>query len=74
MELPVTRWTRVEELVEQHPEVVHYFIRHGVSPFFCDGAFPSDLGRLLEIKKVPDPDSFINGLNYFLRNCSEEPG
>lgn len=74
MDLPVTRKTRVEELVEQYPEAVPYFIRHGVSPIFCDGAFPTDLGRLLEIKKVPNPDSFIKCLNHFLRNRSEEPG
>ena len=74
MDLPVTRETLVEELVEQYSEVIHYFIQNGVSPIFCAGAFPSDLGRLLEIKKVPNPDSFIKGLNHFLRNRSEEPG
>jgi hypothetical protein len=61
----ITRDTQVEEIVKI-PGIISYFIKHGVSPITCDGAFPQSIGRLLEIKKVPDPGSFINGLNVYL--------
>jgi hypothetical protein len=62
----ITRDTQVEDIVEI-PGIVSYFIQNGVSPITCSGAFPQTLGRLLEIKKVPDPDAFIDGLNGFLK-------
>ncbi len=61
----VTRDTQVEQIVKI-PGVVGYFIQNGVSPVTCSGPFPQSLGRLLEIKKVTDPDGFIDGLNRFL--------
>jgi len=61
----ITQDTQVEQIVKI-PGVVGYFIQNGVSPVTCSGAFPQTLGRLLEIKKVADPDAFIDGLNRFL--------
>ncbi|AFV12357.1 hypothetical protein Tph_c21640 [Thermacetogenium phaeum DSM 12270] len=52
--------------MEQHPEVISYFIEQGINPIFCVGAFPGCLGKLLEIKGVPNPDAFIRGLNDYL--------
>jgi hypothetical protein len=65
----ITPQTQVEEIVKI-PGIISYFIEHGVSPITCDGAFPQTIGRLLEIKKVPDPDGFINGLNTFLKEMA----
>ena len=62
----ITRNTQVEEIVNI-PGIISYFIEHGVSPITCDGAFPQTIGRLLEIKKVPDPGAFIDGINAFLK-------
>ncbi|MGD0152717.1 MAG: hypothetical protein ABSC17_02985 [Thermacetogeniaceae bacterium] len=62
----VTKETLVEDVVTI-PGIISYFIQHGVSPITCDGAFPQNIGRLLEIKKVPDPDAFIDGINAFLK-------
>lgn len=62
----ITRDTQVEDIVKI-PGIVSYFIRNGLSPVTCSGAFPQTLGRLLEIRKVPDPDAFIDGLNAFLK-------
>ncbi len=50
------------------PGIVSWFILHGVSPFSCYGAFPDTLGRLLELKQVPDANAFIQELNDFLRS------
>jgi hypothetical protein len=61
----ITRNTQVEEIVKL-PGIISYCIEQGVSLITCDGAFPQTLGRLLEIKKVPDPDGFINSLNAYL--------
>lgn len=61
----VTQETLVEEIVAI-PGVVSYLIQHGVSPITCSGAYPQSLGRLLELKKVPDPEAFIGGINAFL--------
>ncbi|HNX30528.1 MAG TPA: hypothetical protein PKM35_02905 [Holophaga sp.] len=61
----VTRETQVEELLRT-PGLIAWFIQRGVSPFSCYGAFPDTLGRLLELKRVPDPDAFIRELNVFL--------
>jgi hypothetical protein len=69
----ITRNTQVEEIVTI-PGVISYFIERGVSPITCSGAYPQSLGRLLEIKKVPDPDGFIEGLNAFLRETGNTPG
>lgn len=65
----ISRDTQVEDIVSI-PGVTTYFIREGVSPITCSGAYPQTLGRLLEIKKVPDPDAFIDGLNAFLKERS----
>lgn len=62
----ITKDTLVEEIVDT-PGVVSYFIQNGFSPITCSGAYSQTLGRLLEIKKVPDPDAFIKGLNNFLK-------
>jgi hypothetical protein len=62
----ITRDTQVEEIVKI-PGIISYFIQNGVSPITCSGAYSQNLGRLLEIKKVPDPDAFIEGLNHFLK-------
>lgn len=62
----ITRETQVEELLKV-PGVVSWFIQHGVSPFSCYGAFPDTVGRLLELKRVPDIEAFIRELNGFLQ-------
>jgi hypothetical protein len=65
----ISRDTQVEDIVKI-PGTVTYFIQEGVSPITCSGAYPQTLGRLLEIKNVPDPDAFIDGLNAFLKERS----
>jgi len=62
----ITRDTPVEEIVKT-PGIISYFIQNGVSPITCSGTYSRTLGRLLEIKKVRDPDAFIEGLNAFLK-------
>ena len=62
----ITKDTPVEDIVKI-PGMVTYFIMNGVSLVTCSGAFPQTLGRLLEIKKVSDPDAFIKGLNDYLK-------
>jgi hypothetical protein len=59
--------TPVEDILAQR-DCIGYFIGHGVSPFTCSGAFPQSLGKLLEIKRVADPQAFIDGLNEYLRS------
>ena len=61
----ITKDTLVEDLLRQY-DVMAYFIKNGVSPFSCAGAYPESLGRLLEIKKVKDADAFIQGLNKYI--------
>ena len=62
----VTKDTQVEEIVKIKG-LVSYFIQHGVSPISCSCAFPRSLGNLLSIKKVADPDGFIEELNKVYR-------
>jgi hypothetical protein len=62
----ITRDTQVEEIVKI-PGIISYFIQNGVSPITCSGAYSQTLGRLLEIKKVPNQDVFIDALNAFLK-------
>jgi hypothetical protein len=66
----ITSETQVEEIVENYPEAVKYFIIKGVTPFFCSGAYPANLGELLDRKKVQDKEGFIRGLNAFLEEQS----
>ena len=54
----ITKDTPVEEIMQKY-DVLAYFLENGISPFSCAGAFPQSLGKLLEIKKVKDPDAFI---------------
>jgi len=61
----ITKDTLVEDILRQY-DVMTYFIKNGVSPFSCAGAYPESLGRLLEIKKVKDADAFIQGLNKYI--------
>jgi len=69
----VTKDTLVEDIVNT-PGVVSYFIQNGFSPVTCSGAYSQTLGRLLEIKKVSDPDAFIKGLNDFLKTRETASG
>ena len=61
----ITKDTPVEEIMQKY-DVLAYFLENGISPFSCAGAFPQSLGKLLEIKKVKDPDAFIAGLNALI--------
>ena len=67
----ITSDMQVEKLMEQYPRAVSYFIQNGVSPISCAGAFPTTLGKLLEMKKVQDIDGFIEGLNDFISKHQE---
>ena len=62
----ITRDTQVEEIVKI-PGIISYFIQNGVSPITCSGTYSQTLGILLEIKKVPNQDVFIDALNAFLK-------
>jgi hypothetical protein len=66
----ITSETQVEEVMKLSG-VISYFIKNGVSPISCAGAFPQSLGKLLEIKKVAEPEKFIAGLNAFVARSAE---
>ncbi|MDI3509171.1 MAG: hypothetical protein PWP55_1363 [Clostridiales bacterium] len=65
----ITKDTPVEEILQKY-DVLAYFLENGVSPFSCAGAFPQNLGKLLEVKKVKDPDAFIDGLNKLIEEST----
>ena len=67
----VTKDTEIEEIM-RIDDVITYFILNGVSPISCSGAFPQSLGNLLKIKKVADPEAFIEGLNTFISTHSQK--
>ncbi len=70
----ITLDTKVEEIMNV-PGIVNYCIQKGVSLITCSDVFPDNLGKLLAIKNVLDPDSFINDLNDFLKSLPEnKPG
>ena len=68
--MTVTRQTLVEDIADIEG-VFEYCLEHGVSLITCSGAFSQTVGRLLEIKKVNDPDAFIAGLNGFLKESGK---
>lgn len=65
----ITKDTKVDEIMKI-PGVVTYCIQNGFSPITCSDVFPDTLGKLLELKRVLDPDSFIRGLNDYVKNIS----
>lgn len=69
----ITADTPVDEILERH-DVIAYFLERGVSPVTCSGAFTQSLGRLLAIKKVADPQAFIDGLNAALEKAEQTSG
>ncbi len=58
----ITKDTPVESILDL-PGVIAYCIKNGVSPYTCAGSYPLTLGKLLETRRVPDPEGFIQGLN-----------
>ena len=57
------------------PGIVNYCIQKGVSLITCSDVFPDTLGKLLKIKNVLDPESFINDLNHYLKGLQgDKPG
>jgi hypothetical protein len=58
----ITLETPVEEVLEV-PGAIAWCIRHRVSLVSCSGAFPASLGRLLELKGVPDPQALVDAMN-----------
>ena len=66
----ITLETKVDEIMNV-PGILSYCIRKGVSLITCSDVFPETLGKLLEIKKVPDPKSFVEDLNEYLKSASK---
>lgn len=69
----ITKETPVEDIAEIEG-VFEYCLEHRVSLITCSGAFTQTLGKLLEIKRVKDPDAFITGLNAFLQSKPGQKG
>jgi hypothetical protein len=65
----ITLDTKVDEVMNI-PGIVGYCIVKGVSLISCSDVFPGTLGKLLEIKKVTDPQSFVDDLNDYLRRVA----
>lgn len=63
--MQVSRDTPVETLLEI-PGAQAFCIRRGFPLFTCSGEFTASLGRLLDLRKVPDQDAFLAELNAFL--------
>lgn len=64
--------TPVEQLIRTYPEAIAYGIMNGVRFIFCAGEYPTSLGDLLKIKKVDDPQKFVDGLNDYLASVKSE--
>jgi len=47
----ITAETQVEDIIEQYPKAVSYFIQNGINCISCVGPFPTTLGKLLTMKK-----------------------
>ncbi len=67
----ITADTPIEELMSI-PGVIRYFIIHGCPPITCSDTYPGTLGRLLALKKVPDPEGFITGLNRYVTEQADQ--
>lgn len=65
---PFTLDSLIEDIIEQYPQSVSYFIQNGINPIYCSGAYPSTLRKFLEVKKVQKKDEFVKGLNDFINN------
>lgn len=63
----ITAETQVEEIMEQYPKAVRYFLERNIVPIFCVGAFPDNLGRLLQTNRIDNQEAFIQELNQFIR-------
>jgi hypothetical protein len=54
------------------PGIVSYCIQKGVSLITCSDVFPGTIGKLLEIKNMHNPQSFVDDLNGHLKSCLED--
>jgi len=63
----VTLDTKVEEIMKV-PGIVGFCIQQGVSLITCSDVFPGSIGELLELKRAPDPESFVRDLNDYLES------
>ncbi len=66
----ITLDSKVEEILNI-PGIVGYCVRKGVSLITCSDVFPGTLRKLLQIKKVQDPQSFVDDLNEYLESQTE---
>jgi hypothetical protein len=66
--LPITLDTQIEDIIEKYPQSVSYFIKKGVNPIYCSGAYPTTLGKFLDAKKFSNKEDFVKGLNYYIIN------
>jgi hypothetical protein len=67
----ITPDTKVEELMKI-PGILSYCILKGVSLITCSDVFPDSIGKLLEMKNVADPETFIRELNVYLKSLPEQ--
>lgn len=67
----ITLETKVEDIINI-PGIVSYCIQQGVSLITCSDVFPDTLGKLLELKHVSNPQSFVDELNSHLKSSTGE--
>lgn len=64
--MKITKDTMVED-VYKVPGILEYCLQNRVTIFTCSGAYPRSFGDLLAIKKVENPEAFLDGLNAYLK-------
>ncbi|QAT50631.1 hypothetical protein EQM14_13160 [Caproiciproducens sp. NJN-50] len=68
--MKITKDTMVED-VYRVPGILEYCLQNRVTVFTCSGAYPRSFGELLAIKKVENPEAFLDGLNAYLEKRAE---
>ncbi|MCZ7542785.1 MAG: DUF1858 domain-containing protein [Anaerolineae bacterium] len=58
--------TRVEALVEDHPDAIGFLMERGIVCLVCGEAFWGTLGELLAQKRIADPEAVLADLEAFL--------
>lgn len=53
------------------PGIIGFCLEKGVSLITCSDVYPGTIGKLLAIKKVRSPESFIKDLNEYVDGLAE---
>ncbi len=69
---PITLEMQIEDIILKYSQSAVFFVEKGANHIHYSSPYPTNLEKLLEIKKVSNKSDFLNDLNkYIIKHSSQ---